>query len=148
MAEPRSSLQIVSEFVTAIASRDAVRMNSLCSKDWVLDFVHLDASGTKPLSVEDSQKFWSAWFNAFPNEYDFEVTRTIVADEVVVAQWIFTGTFSGAMEPPVFEKRVEPTGQTMQFRAVSIYDIHDGLITRETLYMDLATMIVEMGIEP
>ncbi len=33
------------------------------------------------------------------------------------------------------------------FRGVSIYDIGDGLIQRETSYMDLATIMVELGVE-
>ncbi len=148
MTETRSALEIVSEYVAAMASQDTSRMRSLCSPDWVLDFVHFDASGSKPLSPEDSQNFWSAWFSAFLNDYDFEVTRTIAAEEVVVVQWVFTGTFSGPLEPPISNRRIEPTGKTIQFRGVSVYDMNDGLIQRETLYMDLATMIVELGIEP
>ena len=78
---------------------------------------------------------------------DFEVTRTIAAEKVVVTQWVFTGTNSGPLESPIFESRREPTDRTIRFRGVSIYDVRGGLIQRETTYMDLATLMVELGVE-
>jgi hypothetical protein len=33
------------------------------------------------------------------------------------------------------------------FRGVSVYDIDEGLIQLETTYMDLATVMVELGVE-
>ena len=80
-------------------------------------------------------------------EMDFEVTRTIAAEKVVVTQWVFTGTNSGPLGSPIFESGREPTDRTIRFRGVSIYDVHGGLIQRETTYMDLATLMVELGVE-
>jgi hypothetical protein len=76
---------------------------------------------------------------------DYEVKRTIAAADVVT-EWVFTGTHTGPLGPPVFEERFEATGRTIQFRGVTIYDVRDGLIQRETIYMDLATLIVELGV--
>ena len=39
-----------------------------------------------------------------------------------------------------------PTGITIMIRGVSIYDISDGLIMCETVYFDLTTTLVELGI--
>lgn len=139
-----SALKIVSEYVAALVARNSERMNALRSSDFVLDFVHGDAFEDGPLSVEETKQFWPCWLAGFP-EMDYEVTRTIAAEGVVVTQWIFTGANTGTLEPPVFEKRREPTGRTIRFRGVSIYDVSDGLIQRETLYMDLATLMVELG---
>lgn len=146
MEQQQSSLEIVSKYTSALSSQNPGLLNSVCTDDWVLDFAHFDASGADPLSPEDSRNFWSSWFDAFPKDYDHEVTRTIAADNVVVTQWIFTGTFDGILKPPVADQPIQPTGKTVQFRAVSIYDIRDGLIERETIYMDLATIMVELGI--
>ncbi|MFQ5794939.1 MAG: ester cyclase [Candidatus Bipolaricaulia bacterium] len=140
------ALDVVSQYAAALAAQNNDRMDSLRSQDFVLDYVYGDAYGARPLSVEETKKFWPSWFAAFP-EIDYEVIRTIAAEEVVVTQWIFTGTNSGPLEPPIFENRVEPTGRTIQFRGVSIYDVSDGLIQRETTYMDLATLMVELGVE-
>lgn len=142
-----SSLEITSQYVAALAAGDTERMNALRTADFELDFVYGDASASGPLSSEETKQFWPSWLVGFP-EMDYEVTRTIAAEDVVVTQWIFTGTHSQPLGPPIFEPVVKPTGRTIMFRGVSIYDISDGLITRETTYLDLATLMVELGIEP
>lgn len=141
-----SALEVTSQYVAALATADTERMNTLRSPDYVLDFVYGDASESGPLSLEETKHFWPSWLAGFP-EMDYEVTRTIVAQEVVVTQWTFTGTNSAPLGPHIFERPFEPTGRTVMFRGVSIYDISDGLIQHETSYMDLATIMVELGVE-
>jgi steroid delta-isomerase-like uncharacterized protein len=121
-------------------------MAALRAPEFVLDYVHRDAFGSDPLPAQATQGFWTAWFTGFP-EMDFEVTRTIAAERVVVIQWTLTGTHSGPLETAAFGKHVEPTGRTISLRGVSIFDISDGLIQRETLYIDFATLWVELGVE-
>jgi predicted ester cyclase len=121
-------------------------MEALRSPGCVLDYVYADAFERSPLSAEETSRFWPAWFAGFP-ESDLEVTRTIAAETVVVTEWTFTGTNTGLLEPPAFGRRVEPTGRTIRFRGVSVYDISEGLIQREKLYMDFATLWVELGVE-
>jgi steroid delta-isomerase-like uncharacterized protein len=140
-----SALEVVSEYSAALAARDSERMKSLHSPDFVLDWVYADAFETPPSSAEETNEFWPSWFAGFP-EMDYEVTRTIAAEEVVVVQWIFTGTNAGPLGPPAFGRLLDPTGRTVQFRGVSIYDVSGGLIQRETTYMDLATLLVEIGV--
>ncbi len=141
-----SALQVVSRYVAALVARDTNGMNGLRAQDFVLDFVHGDAFENRPMSAQDAKMFWPSWFDAFP-ELALEVTRTVAADEVVVTQWIFTGTNTGPLDPPIFEKRVEPTGRTVRLRGVSVYDVINGRILRETLYLDLVTLMVELGVD-
>ena len=141
-----SALEVVSKYVVALIGRDGDGMNSLRADDFVLDWVHGDAFENRPMSAQETQMFWPIWFDAFP-EFDLEVTRTIAADEVVVTQWIFTGTNTGPLEPPIFEKQAEPTGKTVRLRGVSVYDVIDGRILRESIYVDLVTLMVELGVE-
>jgi steroid delta-isomerase-like uncharacterized protein len=141
-----SSLEVTSQYVAALATGDTDQMNALRTSDFELDFVYGDASASGPLSSEETKQFWPSWLVGFP-EMDYEVTRTIAAEEVVVMQWVFTGTHSQALGPPIFDPPVPPTGRTIVFRGVSIYDLSGGLISRETTYMDLATLMVELGVE-
>ena len=127
-----------------MAAGDMDGIQRLISDDFVLDYVHGDASQERPLSAENTRLFWPAWFAAF-SESDFEVNRTIAAEEVVVTQWVFTGTHDGRLEPPAFDPPMEPTGRTIRFRGASFYEISNGLVQRETVYMDLATLMVELG---
>ena len=146
LRDKRTALDVVSEYVAAMAVGDNERMNSYCSPDFVLDRVSGDAFESSPLSLEEMSSFWPSWFMAFP-EMDYEVTRTIAAEEVVVTEWIFTGTNSEPLLPPIFPQRRAATGRTIRLRGVSIYDVSEGLIERETSYIDFATLMVELGVE-
>ena len=75
------------------------------------------------------------------------MTRTIAAETVVVTQWTFTGTHSGPLGPLFPGATDRPLGSTIRLRGLSIYDIGDGLIQRETAYIDMATLMVELGVE-
>ncbi len=141
-----TALQVASEYIAAMAARDSARMESLRAEDFVLDFVYRDAAESKPLSAEDTRMFWSFWFVAFP-ELDWEVTRTIAAQDLIVTQWVFTGANSGPLESSILGGHVEPTGKVIQLRGASFYDVHEGLIQRETAYLDFATLVVELGVE-
>lgn len=141
----KTALTVVAAYVEALTNRDSKRMGQLCAADYVLDFVYADAFAEHPLSQEETRHFWPAWFAGFP-EMDFTVTRTIVAPTVVVVQWTFMGVQTGVLEPPVFQSRKEATGRTVRFRGVSIYDVQAGQIQRETAYLDLATLLVELGV--
>ncbi len=127
-----------------MAAQDLDAMRSLHAQDYVVDWVYGDAFESPPVPAEESAEFFPAWFIGF-DEMDYEVKRTIAAETVVVTEWLFTGTHTGPLGPPVFEERLDPTGRTIQFRGVTVYDVHGGLIQRETIYMDLATLLVELG---
>ncbi len=141
------AIEVVSKYSAYLAARDIDGMSSLRSEDYSVDFVHLDAFGHSPLSAKRTGKLWSALFNSFP-VLDLEVTRTMAAEEFVATEWIFTGSNSGPLEPPIINPPIEPTGKTIRIRGASFYDVRDGLIHRETLYMDLTTFFAELGIAP
>ena len=67
---------------------------------------------------------------------------------MVVVQWVFTGTQAGSLGPPVFDPPLGQTGKTIRLRGISVYDVQAGLITKETMYIDLATLWVELGVTP
>ncbi len=142
---PLSSLELVAEYSAALAAGDCERMDILCAEDFELDLVHRDVFDSAALSREETKAFWPSWVASFP-EMDYQVTRTIAAEELVVTQWVFTGTNTGPLTPPVFGRHMEPTGKTIRFRGVSVYDVRDGLILRETIYLDMATLLVELGV--
>ncbi len=131
-------------YTTALANGDVDAMDAMRAKDFVQDFVHRDAAGHDPASAEDVQAFRPAWLGAF-QEFDYEVTRTIAAQEVVVAEWVFTGTHTGTIAPPIFDETLKSTGRTIRIRGVSVYDIRGELIQAETVYLDMATLMVELG---
>lgn len=141
----QASLEVISGYVTALAAGDSRGMDVFRAPGYVLDLVQRDAFEEGALSHDETRAFWPPWFTSFP-EMDYLVTRTIAAETVIVTEWVFVGTNSGPLTTPVFGRDIEPTGKTIRLRGVSIYDVQDGLIQRETLYMDLATLFVELGV--
>ena len=139
------SLALISRYVSAMQKHDSGQMNELRSTDFVLDLVPGDAFDDNTKTETETKRFWPTWFSAF-SEYDYQVTRTIAADTVVVTEWRFTGINTSRLDSSIFGREVDPTNKTIQFRGVSIYEIEDNLITSESLYMDLATLWVELGI--
>ena len=145
VTETPTALDVTSAYVAALAARDSAGMDALRSPDFTLDFVHGDASEASPLSAEETRQFWSAWFVAFP-ELDYEVTRTIAAAHVIVMQWTFTGQNSGPLPPLPLDDGGRALGRTIRLRGISVYDVSDGSIQRETAYIDMATLMVELGV--
>jgi len=139
------SLTIIDRYSAAIAEGDSDRMDSLRAEDFILDFIPRDAFASNPLDNQETLTFWPAWFRAF-TEMDYQVIRTIAGQQVVVTQWIFLGTHSAVLDHPVFDQRIEATGKTIRLRGASIYDIFEEKIQRETTYMDLSTLYVELGV--
>jgi len=139
------SLELVSNYVSAIQDRDGDKMGSMRSLEFVLDLVAGDAFDDSQRTESEAKQFWPAWFKAFP-DMDYQVTRTIVTETVVVTEWRFMGTNAGKLDADIFGKEVDATQKTIRFRGVSIYEIINNLVTRETLYMDLATLWVELGV--
>ncbi len=140
-----TSLEVVTGYLETLAAGDSQAMDACRATDYALDLIHRDAFEQGALSHQETRAFWPSWFASFP-DMDLRVVRTIAAETVVVTQWVFMGTNSGPLTEPVFDREIEPTGKTIRFRGVSIYDVQEGLIQRETLYMDLVTLFVELGV--
>jgi len=140
-----SSFDVISQYVTALQAKDSEKMSSLRSPDYIQDLVASDAFLGTPSSSQEVKAFWAHWFRVF-EEMDYEVTRTIGSESVVVLEWIFIGTNTGQLDPAVFGRKIEPTGNTIRLRGVSVFEINGDLIGKETLYMDLATLWIELGV--
>jgi steroid delta-isomerase-like uncharacterized protein len=138
-----TALEVISSYIAALTEQDCEAMENYRTADFVLDWVHGDAYNDGNPSA---QHFWSALFGGFP-EMDYEVTRTIAAETVVVTQWTFTGTHSQPLGTPLFEPALAATGHTIRWRGVSVFDVAGDLIQRETTYIDLATLLVELRVE-
>ena len=141
-----TALEVISNYMAAMVEQDSETMDKYRTADFVLDWVHGDAYEDSVLSAAEAAQFWPAWFAGFP-EMDYEVTRTIAAETVVVTQWTFTGAHTQPLGAPIFEPALATTGRTIRFRGVSVFDVADGRIQRETTYIDLATLMVELGAE-
>jgi steroid delta-isomerase-like uncharacterized protein len=142
-----AALDLISEYAQALCNADGERMRLCRADSYMLDFVHQDATGAEPLGELETRGFWETWFKGFP-DMDFQITRTIAATGVVVTQWTFTGVNSGPIEKPIAARSIQPTGKTIRFRGVTIFELSAGGIQRETMYIDFATFWAELGVTP
>lgn len=141
----RTALETATLYSKALAEGDLEGMRDLYGEGFKLDFVARDAFEGSVLSAGEAIEFWESWFLAFP-ERDYQVRRTVAGEEIVVTQWTFIGTNSGPLMPLIFEEKKPPSGKTVRFRGVSVYEIFDGKLGRETTYLDLGTLLVELGV--
>lgn len=145
MSEP-SSIDVVTDYLNAAAAGDAAAMARLCSDEFVFDVVHRDASGRDPFNAEGALRFWQNWFAAF-SSFDWEIVRAIDADDIVVVEWTFVGKQDGPLAG-LFRFPAAISNKVVRFRGASFFECRDGRIAQLTLYLDLATLMVELGISP
>ncbi|MCP4304521.1 MAG: ester cyclase [bacterium] len=139
-------IDLITSYYDAAAAGDANAMARFRADGFVFDAVHRDAAGRDPFNAEGSLRFWRAWFDAF-SEFDWEIVRAIVADDVVVMEWVFTGKQDGKLDE-LIGLDARASGRVVRFRGTTFYDVAGGQIVRETMYMDLATLMVELEVTP
>jgi predicted ester cyclase len=141
-----TAFTIAAQYAAARATQQEAHMHVLRAASYQLDAVYLDAYGVAPQALPEGTDMYRALFSACPDG-DLAVTRTIAGAEVVVQEWTFSGTHSGRTERWTFcgQRHEQPTGSEVRLRGVSLYDIIGGLIQCETIYIDHATLLVELG---
>ena len=139
-------MDVVSDYIEALKQTDSNRMQTLRSEDYVMDFVAGDAFSESVVSNTGIHLFWTTWFHGL-SDFSYQVSRTFSAKHFVITEWILTGIHIGQLGPPMSEKTISPSGERISYRGVSIYEVNNQQIQKETLYMDLATIWVELGVE-
>jgi predicted ester cyclase len=84
-------------------------------------------------------------FAAFPDA-QYEIQRTIAAEELVVQEWCFSGRLTGQLEVGPVAGTFPPNGRSVRLRGVTIYEVQGANITRETVYLDNTNCAVELGL--
>lgn len=105
-----------------------------------------ERKGRDPFNAEGALRFWQNWFAAF-SSFDWEMTRSIAAEDIVVVEWTFIGKQDGPLDG-LFRFSVLVSNKVARLRGASFFECKDGQIVYLTLYMDLATLMVELGISP
>ena len=141
-----AQIKLIEAYVEAATAGDAAAMADYWAEDFAFDAVHRDSYGGDLLNSSASLEFWRTWFAAF-SEFDWEHTRTIVTESTVVSEWIFTGKHDSPLDEN-FGFAVPASDRVIRFRGTTIYELNGDRIARETMYMDLATLMVELGITP
>ena len=134
----RTPEQVVKDFLGALGRHDVEGIGRACADD-IVEVL----SGTAPLEgVDNEMAFARGLFAAFP-DLEIEVTRVIAVDQVVAAEWIRRGTFSG----DDFQG-LPANGARFDSPAAGFFEVENGLIKRLTAYADLNKFARDLGVLP
>jgi steroid delta-isomerase-like uncharacterized protein len=78
---------------------------------------------------------------AFPDAV-LEVKKVYTQGDTAIAEMIGRGTHNGAL------MGIPPTGRRVEINICNVMELRDGKIYREREYMDMLTMMVQMGVVP
>ena len=56
------ALPTIEKYITALKTADTLTMEAMRTPDFVLDWVHADAFQNNPLTHQETNRFWPAWF--------------------------------------------------------------------------------------
>jgi steroid delta-isomerase-like uncharacterized protein len=103
------------------------------------DIVYEDAAmGVVTHGKEELRAFAQRFFSTFP-DIQFTLTSTLVTGNRAAIEWTGQGTHQGDMPG------MPATNKRATFRGVSIMELQDGKITRNTDYWDMATLMKQLG---
>ena len=134
----RTPEQVVKDFLGALGRHDVEGIGRACADD-IVEVL----SGAAPLEgIDNEMAFARDLFAAFP-DLEIEVTRVIAVDQVVAAEWIRRGTFSGADF-----QGLPANGARFDSPAAGFFEVENGLIKRLTAYADLNKFARDLGVLP
>jgi steroid delta-isomerase-like uncharacterized protein len=85
---------------------------------------------------------WKGWAAAFPDsKATFETAH--VSGNTVILEVTWRGTQSGPLRTPAGD--IPPTGKKIEMQACQIVDVADGKAQGIRQYLDLATMMAQLG---
>jgi steroid delta-isomerase-like uncharacterized protein len=90
----------------------------------------------------DVRAFISHMATEFSSDYGFEPGSQVVTDTGYAVEWVMRGTHDGN------SAQVQATGKPYAIHGVSVGDIRDGKIARNTDYWSLAEFLGQVGLMP
>jgi len=135
---PSDLIAIADDVDKALNAHDLDLWLSYLTDDAVFDYVPLPTPLT---GKEEIRAFFEEVFEGFP---DFSTTegRVLAASNIVVVEHNMIGTLLGEWQG------IPPTGNTGQTPHIDIYDFEGDKIKRMTTYVDVAGLMVQLGVMP
>src|SRR3954470_20375909 len=135
MADPK---HVVARHVEAFNAHDAD------AEPWSED-AEFVAPNASMHGREEVLGFLGVFWEAFPDGR-LETSRVLAEGSVVAAEGRFTGPHTGLLHTPAGD--VAATGQTVDFRCMSSYDVRGDELASEYLYFDQAELLGPLGLMP
>ncbi len=138
-AREESGMDFVATYVDALSAHDGEAVAALYAEGAVV------TQAVEGGATFTGREEIAGWVNdnvgGLP---DLTVTAGNVATsgDIVIWEWTYTGTYSGQ-----YPNAPAGSGQAVTLRGVSVMEVRDGLIVRETLYYDNLSFLTQIGVE-
>jgi steroid delta-isomerase-like uncharacterized protein len=124
--------------IDGLNAHDTDQMSLHWTDDIVYDFV----PQPPPLNgKQEAAAFFEALFRGIPDFHGVQ-TRILVSDNIMVTEAAVTGTHSGELSG------IPATGSSLQLLALHIWEFEEDKIKQATEYLDMASMLMQMGLMP
>jgi steroid delta-isomerase-like uncharacterized protein len=133
--EMRAAMQGLIEGLNA---HDTAHMSAYWTDDIVYDFV------AQPPALNGKQEvaaFFEGLFQGVPDFHNTQ-TRILVSDNIMVTEATATGTHLGELSG------IPATGNNLQLAPLHVWEFEGDKIKRVTEYLDMASMLMQMGLMP
>lgn len=138
----KDNTRVAEQYMEALNEYDLARVSGYLHED----FQFQDPATPEPLDETTFQAYMQGLWASYP-DMTFEITQTIAQGDYVVVNYICTGTNSGPMTTPT-GGTAPATGRTFTLPASSTLEFKDGKIVREQGYLDLMTLLAQLGLLP
>lgn len=136
---PSTAEDVARSYFEAHARHDIDGLRRLYAPEVVIDLMGQGIYRGR----DECAAYFTAVYGAVPDA-EMIVDRVVPGDGVAVVQWRMRGTFTGTELPP----GIEPTGGWIELRGCDVIEVADGLITRNTAYVDGLELLRSIGMMP
>lgn len=138
----RDNAAIVREAHAAFNARELDRAVAHAAED--LEWVVV-ATGEVFRGPEGYRRYMQGWIDGFPDA-STEITAVHAGEDFAVVEFVGRGTHDGTLRSAAGD--VPPTGRGSENRFCEVVQIRDGKISSARTYLDMATMMAQLGLMP
>ena len=129
-----SASDVQREMITAWNSRDFAKMRSLLDPA----YSYTGPDGKEVTGPDAGMEIAQMYARAFPDG-KLEIKRTYTQGDVAIVEMTAHGTHKGEL------MGIAPTGRPVEILICNIIEVRNGKIYREREYMDMLSMMVQIG---
>ena len=126
------------EWAAGWSTQDIERVISLCTDHCLYEDVPL---GIVNNGKDELRAFGQQVFNAFP-DLEIHLTAHVAAADCAMLEWTMSGTHQADL------LGMPATGKSFSVRGATALQLDDGLISRNSDYWDMATVLTQLGLMP
>jgi steroid delta-isomerase-like uncharacterized protein len=129
--------QLVNDFWAAWNSHDWEKASLFYTDDCVMEDLPSKISHGKP----EIEAYYKYLLVGYPDLH-FESKNSFGIKNQIASEWIMSGTHTGNTA------RFKATGKKFSVRGMSILEVENGKIIRETDYWDMNSLLQQLGLMP